>query len=72
MSDPISNYLLWGVWTDEEVKRKLEEVKLIEEQLKKEGKWFEIKGDNPYIKPKSEWTDEMKQNWENYKNKYNL
>lgn len=72
MGDPISNYLLWGVETDKEVKKILEDFKPIEEQLKKEGKWFELSKNNPYMKPKSEWTEEMKKNYEDFKKKYNL
>lgn len=66
------NWLLWGVETDEEVQKILEDFKPIEEQLKREGKWFEIDTSrpNPYMKPKSEWTEEMKENYENFKKKH--
>ena len=63
--DRLTNLLLWGVETDKEVR---EIIKKFDKD--KSPEWYEIKGPNPYLKPKSEWTEEMFENLRKFKEKY--
>lgn len=64
MSDIITNFLLWGVETDEEVQALIEKFK--------DHPIFDLDRDreNPFHKPKSEWTEEMWKQYEDFKKKY--
>jgi hypothetical protein len=58
----LKNLLLWDVQTDEEV-----------DEIRKNFKGKMIKLNpkpNPFHKPKSEWTEEMKQQFKDFKLKY--
>ena len=63
-SNEWTNLLLWGVKTDEEIK------KICEEFRDKPIFKFDPDHKNPFHKPKSEWTPEMIQQMEEFKKKH--
>lgn len=63
--DNLSNLLLWGVETDEEVSEIIRNYDDLVESG--EIKPLELNPDNPYLKPRDQWTKEMMDDFENFK-----